>query len=102
LTTFSQYISDDKYHRILALHDDENFFENLYDILFSPSDSLSKTPHHSPTIAKIENLEKEEAMRDLWLIAKEHEDLIKSLNKTIKQQQKQIKQLEKIINEKLK
>ena len=102
LTTFGQYVSDDKYRRILALHDDEKFFENLYEILFSPSDSLSKTPHHSPTIAEIENLEKEEGMRDLWLIAKEQQASIRSLTQTIKQQQKRIEKLEKIINEKLK
>ena len=89
MTTFSQYISDDKYHRILALHDDEKFFENLYEILFSP-------PKLRParTIAEVDILEKEQYLRDLGNATMSQEKSINSLSQTVSGQQKRIEQLE--------
>lgn len=97
LTSFSQHVSEDKYRRILALHDDETFFEKLYDILFKPA----PIPQ-SHTIAEIEILEKEHFLHDLCRAAAEHKNLIDSLNQKVSEQQKRIEQLEKIIKEKLK
>ncbi len=97
LTPFRQHVSEDKYRRILALHDDETFFEKLYDILFKPA----LLPQHY-TIAEIEILEKERFMHDLCRATAEHKKLIDSLTRRVSEQQKRIEQLEKIISEKFK
>ena len=94
LTELRQYVSDDKYHRILALNDDEKFFENLYEILF-PSKEISP----SNTVAEIEILELERCLNELGNIIKFHEDTINSLMLMIAQQQKRIEHLENITKE---
>lgn len=96
LTSLSQYISADKCRWILALYDNEKFFENLYEILFSSPNFCISRPF---TISEVEVLEKEQYLQDLCLVANSHEDSIKSLLKMVSQQQKQIEQLEKIIRE---
>ena len=92
LTDFSKYVSEDKYRRILALNDDEKFFENLYDILFS-------TPKLRPayTIAEVDILEKEQYLRDLGNVTMSQEKSINSLNQTVSGQQKRIEQLEGVV-----
>ena len=92
LTDFSKYVSDDKYRRILALNDDEKFFENLYEILFS-------TPKLRParTIAEVDILEKEQYLRDLGNVTMSQEKSINSLNQTVSGQQKRIEQLEGVV-----
>lgn len=100
LTEFSQYVSDDKYHRILALNDDEKFFENLYEILFSTPNSATKV-HPFHTIAEVETLEKEQYLHDLCITAMQHEKLIHSLTQTVSQQKKEIEKLKSVIRKKL-
>ena len=98
LTELRQYVSDDKYHRILALNDDEKFFENLYEILFSsPNPSPDpKSPRHR-TIAEVEILEKEQYLHDLCFAAMAHEAQIKSLTQMVSQQAKEIEQLKNAV-----
>lgn len=96
LTEFSQYVSDDKYHRILALNDDEKFFENLYEILFSTPNSATKL-RPTYTIAEVEILEKNQCLHDLYITATSHKKLIDSLTQTVSGQQKQIEQLKDVI-----
>ena len=89
LTDFSKYVSEDNYRRILALHDDEKFFENLYEILFSTPKLRS-----IHTIAEVDILEKEQYLRDLGNATMSQEKSINSLSQTVSGQQKRIEQLE--------
>ena len=97
LAEFRKYVSEDKYRQILELKDDENFFENLYEILFPSKKTPSKL-----TMAELEVLGIEDGLNNLFSALSVTQGNINVLIQNLIMQQRRIEQLEKIVNEKLK
>ncbi|MBQ7705214.1 MAG: methyltransferase domain-containing protein [Selenomonadaceae bacterium] len=96
LTAFHKYVSDEQYEKILQLKDNENFFEELYEILFTAPKNIPNT------IAEIEILEIEKYLDELGIKVQENTKKLDILLRMLISQQQRIEQLEKIIKEKLK
>lgn len=97
LTEFHRHITDAQYEQILKLKDDEKFFENLYEILFStePMNSM-----HS--LSELEILEIEKYLDELGINVQAHTAALNQFAQVILNQQQRIERLERLLQEKSK
>ena len=96
LSAFRKHVSEYQYCQISALKDSEDFFEQLYEILF-PSEEKKELP----TMAELEIVAIGKYLDELGIYVQADRYKLNELTNIIMNQQKRIEQLEKIIKERL-